>query len=214
MFTGIIECLGVVRNVKNTAGTRDITVGVKEDFLQNIKLGDSIAVNGVCLTVVAFDVASFTVQMIRQTCDATNLGVLKIHDKVNLEKALLVGGRMDGHFVQGHVDGRGAVQAIIKENDGFVVRVAAEKELLDCMVLKGSVTLDGVSLTIQSLNQTSFSVAIIPHTYQVTTLRDKAVGSSVNIECDVLGKYVYAYMQKGISAQKGLSLDALKENGF
>jgi riboflavin synthase len=189
MFTGIIEQVGSVKETTDTEiGRRLVLSG---DDLDQLPLGASISVNGVCLTAIATGDDSVTVEVIPETLQRTNLGSLVRESQVNLERPMPATGRFDGHIVQGHVDGIGTVSALSRSDDGAVVMtVVAPASLQRYMVEKGSITIDGVSLTIAEIEDDHFSVALIPHTLEVTTLGLRNPGDTVNLEVDVLAKYV------------------------
>lgn len=201
MFTGLVEGLGrVVATEPETAGLRLIIappatmLGIEGDRCQ---LGDSVAINGCCLTVIEIRHDCWAFQAGTETLSKTNLGSLKVNDCVNLERSLPVNGRLGGHFVQGHVDGVGQVDAIDREGDWVTMWFRVPEALARLMVSKGSVAVDGISLTVVNAEQNRFSVALIPHTLTVTTLGVRKVGDSVNIETDILGKYVQKLMSAG-----------------
>ncbi len=194
MFTGLVEGLGrVVATEPETAGIRLIIappatmLGIEGDRCQ---LGDSVAINGCCLTVIEIRHDCWAFQAGTETLSKTNLGSLKVNDPVNLERSLPVNGRLGGHFVQGHVDGVGQVEAIEREGEWVAMWFRVPESLARLMVSKGSVAVDGISLTVVNAEQNRFSVALIPHTLTVTTLGVRQVGDTVNIETDILGKYV------------------------
>lgn len=189
MFTGLVEETGEVLELVQEGRTARLTVRaalVPEDA----KLGDSIAVNGCCLTVVAQETDRLTFDAVPETLARTNLGDLKPGDRVNLERPLAVGARLGGHFVQGHIDGVGTVLAVRPEENAVVMEIGVPPELRRYMVEKGSVAVDGVSLTVAEVLPEAFTVWTIPHTRAVTTLGQRQVGDPVNLECDLLGKYI------------------------
>jgi riboflavin synthase len=197
MFTGIVEELGTVRAVTPVATGARIEIAA-ERVLDDAELGSSIAVNGCCLTVVALGEGCFVGDVVTETLARTALGALSPTDTVNLERPLRLSDRLGGHLVQGHVDGIGSVRERHPEPDGSVaVEVAAPAELLRYVVHKGSITVDGVSLTVAGVGPESFTVAVIPHTLGVTTLGAREVGQPVNLEVDVLAKYVERLLQPG-----------------
>ncbi|MEX0665216.1 MAG: riboflavin synthase [Acidimicrobiia bacterium] len=190
MFTGIVEELGSVRAATPNEGGARLEISCKA-VLSDAQLGSSIAVNGCCLTVVAMGDDWWTADAQRESLDRTTLGGLEAGDPVNLERPVRLSGRLGGHLVQGHVDAVGTVSAIDPEDDGSTrLTVTAGETLLRYVVEKGSITVDGVSLTVASLDDSSFSVALIPHTLAVTTLGTRRAGDGVNLEVDVLAKYV------------------------
>ncbi|MBM3288657.1 MAG: riboflavin synthase [Candidatus Hydrogenedentes bacterium] len=207
MFTGIIEEVGAVSRRSGA----DITV-LARTVLEGVREGDSIAVNGTCLTVVAHDAESFVVQVSPETYKRTTLGALKPGDAVNLERALAAGMRMGGHFVQGHVDGVGRVHSVTPQGDFSLWRFQAPAEVARYLVQKGSIAIDGISLTVVDPVGDTFDVAIIPATLQKTTLSSKRPGDSVNMEADMLAKHIFQFM-KNMSGG-GLTMDKLKRHGF
>lgn len=211
MFTGIIEEIGTVKAIGG--GTHGIKLQITSGRLRKLaQLGDSIAINGTCLTVTSIDADSLCFDAVPETIRRTTLMKLKIADRVNLEDALRVGEPMGGHIVQGHVD---AVGAVIRQiDDGVSVRlsVSLDTESMRYVVSKGSVCIDGVSLTVAEVGASSFTVAIIPSTWRDTVLNERSVGSEVNIETDVLGRYVERLLHYGSSSE--LTEDVLRRAGF
>ena len=206
MFTGIVEEIGVVKS----AQPNKLTIAAKK-VIAGIKLGDSIAVNGACLTITALDGAAFSVDVMPETLRRTNLGLLRPRDGVNLERGLAVGERMGGHFVQGHVDGTGRVVSITPEQGAVLMRVAAASEIMGYLVEKGFIAVDGVSLTIIARDATSFTVSLVAYTRESTILGRKRPGDMVNIEVDVLAKYVEQLIK---GRQSGITPQFLTEHGF
>jgi riboflavin synthase len=204
MFTGLIEALGTVRTAKPSGVGVDLVISVP--LAQDLKVGDSIAVNGACLTVVEQTSVEFRVQAGPETLARTNLGELTPNDAVNLERALCLGDRLGGHLVQGHVDGLGWLADRQRQEDWELVRFTCAPSLIRQMVAKGSVAVDGVSLTLVDVGTDGFSVALIPHTLAKTTLGSRRVGDAVNLETDMLAKYV----EKQLLAA-GLTLRALAD---
>ena len=196
MFTGIVEELGTVRSLKRTSRESRLQIGAKK-ILEDIHIGDSIAVNGVCLTVVLFSEGEFTVDVMNETFSRSSLGNLRIGDEVNLERAMPANGRFGGHIVSGHIDGTAKIKACFDDGNAKWYEIAAGPELLDGIVMKGSVAIDGISLTVAKVTASSFSVSIIPHTLDATVLRNKRPGDVVNIETDVIGKYVKQFVNDG-----------------
>jgi riboflavin synthase len=194
MFTGLVETLGTVKRLApEGAGGRNVTVAAP--FATELVLGESVAINGCCLTVIEQSPDDFLVQAGPETLRRTNLGDLQDGDRVNLERSLKVGDRLGGHIVQGHVDGVGRIAAREPQGDWETVWFAVPAGLAAQMVTKGSVAVDGVSLTLVDVEAERFSVALIPHTMTITTLGFKRVGDAVNIETDLFGKYVMKYLQ-------------------
>lgn len=213
MFTGIIEEVGQVARI----GGGNLVIDCHK-VLEDVQLGDSIAVNGVCLTVTHFDKSSFTADVMPETVRRTSLAELKKGSPVNLERALTLASRLGGHIVSGHIDGTGEIVQFADEGNAILMTVSADSSLLRYIVEKGSVALDGISLTVAKVTDSNFTVSLIPHTREVTNLGSKKIGSPINIETDVLGKYVEK-MLKGSSsapakAQSNMTLDFLRENGF
>ncbi len=205
MFTGLVESLGTVRSLADEGDAKRVVVEVPASFLENAppnkRLGESIAINGCCLTVVAADGVLWSFQAGHETLTKTNLGRLRVGDAVNLERAMPADGRFGGHIVQGHVDGVGRVAAIDSRIEFADYTFEVPTTLAAQMVEKGSVAVDGVSLTLVRVTTTSFQVMLIPHTLAVTTLGRRQVGDEINIETDVLAKYVAKLLAVGASAE-------------
>lgn len=216
MFTGIIEEKGKIERVLSSGNSGEICIRAKK-VLENTKLGDSIAVNGVCLTVTSMTDNCFTADVMPETLRRTNLGSLNKNAEVNLERAMAADGRFGGHIVSGHIDGTGEVLSLTREENAVWVKIKPEGNMLRGMVKKGSITIDGISLTIARLDEEDFQVSIIPHTGSETTLLDKKVGDFVNLETDIVGKYVERLMGfSGATTKKEekLTMDFLAEHGF
>ncbi|WP_294750774.1 riboflavin synthase [uncultured Ruminococcus sp.] len=214
MFTGIIEEVGTVKAVKRSGTSSFIEIQAKK-VLEDVHLGDSIAVNGVCLTVTHCDGSIFRADVMNETLSRSSLGSLTTGSLVNLERAMAADGRFGGHIVSGHIDGTGTVSDI--RNDGIAVwyTITAPHELLRYIVEKGSVAIDGISLTVAKVTETSFSVSIIPHTAAQTILGTKKTGDMVNLENDIIGKYVEKLMKPAEAApQSGITMEFLAKNGF
>ena len=189
MFTGIIEEIGTVRHVIE-GGSRG-EIGIKAGHvLEGTRVGDSIAVNGVCLTVTRLLPDGFTADVMPETLRRSSLGSLRTGDQVNLERAMAANGRFGGHIVSGHIDGTGIIQKMRREQNAVWVQVGADTHILQLIVLKGSIAIDGISLTVADVTSNSFQVSLIPHTGQMTTLLQKREGDRVNLETDIIGKYV------------------------
>ena len=214
MFTGIIEEVGNVSSIQRSGETATMTVRAVR-VLKGMQLGDSVAVNGVCLTVRQFAKQDFQVEISSETLKRTNLGETKIGSDVNLERPLTPGSRLGGHFVQGHVDGTGQVLSI-EPREGFGVwKFSFPKELRPYIVEKGSISVNGVSLTVTKLTEQSFEVALIPHTLENTNFHNIVAGRIVNLEVDVLAKYVESLLAKRSDLNKPhLSEEYLKEQGY
>jgi len=189
VFTGIIEEMGVVKTVTKGMSGTGLTILAK-GVLEGLTIGDSMTVNGVCQTVVGFDPTQFTVDVSPETLKVTTLGMVKAGDPVNLERAMRLSDRLGGHLVSGHVDGVGTVRDRAQDANAIQMTIAAPHEILKLCVLKGSIAVDGISLTINEVTAQGFRVTIIPHTAKVTTLGVKQVGDPVNLETDLIGKFV------------------------
>ncbi|MBR3515144.1 MAG: riboflavin synthase [Lachnospiraceae bacterium] len=212
MFTGIVEETGSIARVVQGGMSGEIKINASF-VLEGTKLGDSIAVNGVCLTVTGLYDDGFTADVMPETLRRSNLGMLKSGDQVNLERAMAADGRFGGHIVSGHIDGTGEIVSLRNEGNAVWVRVRAKEEILELIVEKGSITIDGISLTVAALGTDHFEVSIIPHTGQQTTLLKKKPGDKVNLENDIIGKYVRRLMGKD-SGKSGITEDFLAEHGF
>ncbi len=206
MFTGIIEEVGRITSAQS--GKVGIVAG---DALQGMELGESIAVNGVCLTITSFNTNSFSVDIMFETFKRTNLGLLRARDRVNLERPLALGGRLGGHLVQGHIDTTGRVAAIRWDSEAMVIRFEAPPEVMHYVVEKGFIAVDGVSLTVATKNTSSFQVSVVDYTRQHTILGDRQVGDSVNLEIDIIAKYVEQLSQ---AYSTGITAEFLQEHGF
>jgi riboflavin synthase len=194
MFTGIIETLGTVTALEKKAGNLHITV--RSSLTPELKIDQSVSHNGVCLTVVAIDGDTYTVTAIAETLQKTNLGSLAVGDRINLERAMILGSRLDGHIVQGHVDQTGTCTGIEQTDGSWRFSFSYDPAMGNPTIEKGSITIDGTSLTVVDSGQNTFSVAIIPYTYEHTRFNTYTVGSVVNLEFDVIGKYVAKLMGK------------------
>ena len=214
MFTGIVEELGTVKQVVSGSAWGQIEIAGRE-VLEGTKLGDSIAVNGVCLTVTNLRSGSFTADVMAETMRRSNLGSLKKGDQVNLERAMAADGRFGGHMVSGHIDGTGVISQMKQEGNAVWVTVDTSEELMRLIVEKGSIAIDGISLTVAKEMPGAFQVSIIPHTGEETTLLKKKTGTVVNLENDMIGKYVEKLMRKEPEGGgSSLTLDFLKQHGF
>ena len=214
MFTGIVEELGTVRRVLPGARAGKIVIGAHK-VLEDVHIGDSIAVNGVCLTVVSASADEFTADVMPETLRKSGLGTLKAGDPVDLERAMAADGRFGGHIVSGHIDGVGRIVETRPEENAVIVTISAPPEILALIVEKGSIAIDGISLTVASLSRTTFSVSLIPHTAAQTVLLKKHAGDVVNLENDIVGKYVQKLLSGATGSQpSGLTLEYLQANGF
>lgn len=220
MFTGLIEEVGTIQSVRHGARSCVLTIGCRT-VLEGSQIGDSIAVNGVCLTVTSMGGSYYTADVMAETMNRSSLGQLSTGAKVNLERAMPANGRFGGHIVSGHIDGTGTVQSIEPDDNAVWYTIAAKADLLRYIVEKGSITIDGISLTVAYVDAHCFKVSIIPHTQQVTALHDRKVGDIVNLECDIIGKYVEKLMRPAPAAEEqetkkesGITEDFLKKYGF
>ncbi|HWL11928.1 MAG TPA: riboflavin synthase [Ureibacillus sp.] len=212
MFTGIIEDQGKVTAIQKDVNSMQLTI-VTPKIVSDAHLGDSIAVNGVCLTVTHLNNDEMTVDVMPETVKATTIHKLKLGDFVNLERAMSANGRFGGHFVSGHVDGVGTIKSKRPVSNAVYIEVEMAKELLANCIPKGSITIDGTSLTLFQVSDSSVTVSIIPHTYDETILGRKGVGETVNIETDLFGKYVLHHLKKS-EQNSNITVDFLKQNGF
>ncbi|MCM2674264.1 riboflavin synthase [Alkalicoccobacillus plakortidis] len=211
MFTGIIEEVGTIKQIKESGEAVEMTIAAST-VLTDVHEGDSIAVNGVCLTVTSFTDIEFVVDLMPETVRASSLQSLNTNSKVNLERAMHAQGRFGGHFVSGHVDGLGTIVRKTPEQNAIYYTIQVSKELRRYMINKGSVTVDGTSLTIFGVDDSSFTISIIPHTVDQTIIGDKQVGDIVNIECDLVGKYIEQFIQN--PRKEGVTSGFLAEHGF
>lgn len=211
MFTGIIEEIGKVKSIQRNAKSSSMVISATK-VLEDTQVGDSIATNGVCLTVTSKSTHEFTVDVMAQTMRSSNLHHLKPMDEVNLERAMTLSTRLGGHIVSGHVDCVGIIQNYLQEENAVWITIGLSDDAMGYMIEKGSITLDGVSLTVQRVHAKSVEVSIIPHTKEVTTLLKKKLGDFVNVEVDMIAKYVERLLQR--PTKKPLNEDFLKEHGF
>lgn len=193
MFTGIIKEVGSIKSIANLDGGREIAIAC--EMAGEVGVDQSISINGVCHTVTEHDAKSFTVQSVEETLRKTNMGDLSEGDPVNLERSLRPDQLLDGHLVQGHVDATGTVTSIEQEGTDWLITIAYPENAKDLIVGRGSIAIDGISLTVASEKDSQFTVAIIPYTYEHTNLHSKKEGDTVNLEFDVLGKYVVRYLE-------------------
>lgn len=217
MFTGIIEEVGVLQefNIGNGFGVMVIKCN---DILDDTKIGDSIATNGVCLTVKEKTSYSFKAEVMGETLAKSNLGSLKVGDKLNLERALRLSDRLGGHIVSGHIDGVGKIVSVKEESDGTWFTISAPKDVLKYIIYKGSIGIDGISLTVAYVDDEVFKVSVIPHTLDNTILPHKKVNSVVNLECDLVGKYIEKLVGGRNASNETdtstITMDFLKNSGF
>jgi len=218
MFTGLIEEIGSIKSIQRGGKSIRLTVSASK-IMGDVNVGDSIATNGICLTVVGFDSTSFSADVMPETMSRTNFGLLGAGSGVNLERALRVGDRLGGHMVSGHIDGLGEIIGVEQDDNAIWVKITAHEDILKYIVEKGSIAIDGISLTVADVDDKSFKVSIIPLTQADTTLTSKKQGEKVNLECDMTAKYIEKFLfhreeNKGRSEKSDLSMDFLKENGF
>lgn len=221
MFTGIIEEVGTIKQIRQNGASAVLTIGAQK-VLTDVKLGDSIAVNGICLTVTSFGADYFTVDVMHETLRRSSIGAAVCGSHVNLERAMQAGGRFGGHIVAGHIDGTGTVMAVKRDANAVWYTIAAKPQILRYIVEKGSIAIDGISLTVAAVTDRNFSVSVIPHTAANTTLSERRCGDTVNLENDCIGKYVERLLltepeekkePAGASAQ-GISKEFLQKYGF
>jgi riboflavin synthase len=208
MFTGIIEALGSIKGIRKTGGSIRMTIDAGFS-LDETGLGDSISVNGVCLTAVKIEGRIFKVDMSPETYSLTSFKVAKVGERVNLERALRLCDRLDGHLVSGHVDGTGKIISRKRLDNAIIISIEANEALTRYMIKKGSVAVDGISLTINNFTKTDFEIAVIPHTSKLTTIGFKKTGDIVNIESDLLGKYVERFMPNITGSGKNAAVSSI-----
>jgi len=213
MFTGLIEAVCTVTSVRRNEGTMLLSVDLGE-LAKDSKIGDSIAINGVCLTIARLEGGIATFELSGETLARSTLNKLKPSSQVNVERAIKAADRFGGHFVQGHIDGTATIKTIDKHGRFADMKFAAEPGLLNAMVVKGSVAVDGISLTIASIEQNSFTVALIPETLNKTTLSKVKIGDEVNIETDIIVKTIKTQLEKILPQKQSLTAEKLKELGF
>lgn len=215
MFTGIVEEIGTIRSIRRGAHSSALTIGA-DVVLGDLKVGYSVAVNGVCLTATALLDGAFTADVMHETLNRSSLGSLTVGSHVNLERAMAANGRFGGHIVSGHIDGTGTITALRKDDNAVWYTISASQELLRYIVEKGSIAIDGISLTVAEVGESWFSISAIPHTVAVTTLGEKRPGDTVNLENDVIGKYVEKLLrpQPQETAKSSLTLEFLAQHGF
>ncbi|SHI20941.1 riboflavin synthase [Clostridium intestinale] len=215
MFTGIVEEIGTVVDFEASQNVLRIRVQASK-VLEETYLGDSISTNGVCLTVTDIGKNYFYADVMGETVRRSNLGTLKKGDKVNLERAMTANSRFGGHIVSGHIDGKGKITSYEKEGNAVWITIDTDREILKYVVEKGSIAIDGISLTVAYVDDRKFKVSIIPHTSEGTTLLKKKIGEEVNLECDVIGKYVEKLLgfNKKNDEKKSITMDFLINNGF
>ncbi|HDR4899943.1 riboflavin synthase subunit alpha [Bacillus cereus] len=213
MFTGIVEELGTITNMQQSGEAMKLTIHANK-ILSDVHLGNSIAVNGICLTVTSFTTTSFTVDAMPETMKSTSLRLLKSHSKVNLERAMAANGRFGGHFVSGHIDGIGTILNKKQHYNAIYYKIAISDELLRYCLHKGSIAVDGTSLTIFDIDESSITISLIPHTVSESVIGEKNAGDIVNIECDMIGKYIERFITKPVKRTGSMTENFLQENGF
>lgn len=215
MFTGIVEEVGKIKKIERNTVSAKLSIEA-DKVLQEVKEGDSIAVNGICLTVTSFTKNSFTADVMHETMNRTTLGKLKENSPVNLERALSVMGRFGGHMVSGHIDGRGKIVGIEKDDNAVLFTIETTEKILRYIVEKGSIAINGTSLTVARVDRKNFTVSVIPHTLRVTSLGSFQKGDEVNLENDIVGKYIEKLLGLSCPEKKEstLTMDFLIKNGF
>lgn len=216
MFTGIVEEMGQIRSIVRGASSAVLSIEANL-ILEDLKIGDSVAVNGVCLTATSIGAGGFTADVMHETLNRSSLGALQKGSHVNLERAMLANGRFGGHIVSGHIDGTGTIGSIQKDDNALWYTILADAKLLRYIVEKGSVTIDGISLTVADVQSDRFAVSLIPHTAKVTVLGEKRTGDIVNLETDIIGKYVEKLLklaEEDTKQKSGITMEFLAENGF
>jgi len=213
MFTGLIEAVGTLQDFQRASSGGKVTI-VTRLPLGEVQIGDSIAVNGACLTVIALGAGHFSADVSNETLECSTLGALARGAAVNLERALRLGDRLGGHLVTGHVDGMASITERVRQGNAWRIGCRIDATLARLLVVKGSVALDGISLTVNEVGEDSFSVMVIPHTLEQTTLARGQVGDRVNIETDLIGKYVARLLGNGATQGRGVTMDLLAKGGF
>ena len=223
MFTGIIEEIGKIKGINKGRSSAVLEISASK-VLEDVQLGDSIAVNGVCLTVTEFGESWFKVDVMHESMNRSSLSVLKSGSHVNLERAMAANGRFGGHIVSGHVDGMGTVRSVERDDNAVWYNISAAPQIMKYIVEKGSITIDGISLTVAKVGKDNFSVSIIPHTLKETILAEKKPGDVVNLENDMIGKYVERFVSIGAASlydgqfeekkESGITMEFLAKNGF
>jgi len=215
MFTGLVEEIGKIQSIVKSTKSAKIIIKANK-VIKEAKIGDSISTNGVCLTITECTLNSFTVDVMAETMRRSNLYSLSLGDEVNLERALKVGDRLGGHIVSGHIDGMGTVANYENEDNAVWITISSTPEILMYIVQKGSIAIDGISLTVAYVDEKVFKVSIIPHTKEVTTLLIKRIGDIVNLECDIVGKYIEKLIlsKEQAPVKQAIDMNFLSENGF
>ena len=216
LFTGIVEEVGTIEAIRKGAHSAVLAIKAKK-VLEDIHIGDSIAVNGICLTATSYSGSGFTADVMHETLNRSSLSRLRPGSHVNLERAMAADGRFGGHIVAGHVDGVGTIRSIERDDNAIWYTIDAGPEILRYVVEKGSITIDGISLTVARVDASSFAISAIPHTVAITVLGEKQPGDPVNLETDIIGKYVEKLLRPAETPQakqSGVTLDFLLKNGF
>ena len=217
MFTGIIEEVGAIKQITHGQHSEVLNIQART-VLENTKIGDSIAVNGICLTVTRLFADSFSADVMHETLNRSSLAGLMVGSRVNLERAMAADGRFGGHIVSGHIDGTGVIRSLVREENAIWVSIGTSPQILHLIVEKGSICIDGISLTVAKVEEEGFQVSVIPHTGEETTLLEKVPGDPVNLENDVIGKYVEKLLgiRKNEEEKKesGITMEFLEEFGF
>jgi riboflavin synthase len=216
MFTGIIEEVGEVKKIVQAGNSIKLTI-LCENIINDAINGDSVAVNGICLTITKKEMNCLTFDVMPETMNRSNIGKLKLSDRVNLERAVQLSDRLGGHIVSGHIDGIGTITEIKKDENAIWLTIEVSDNILKYIIHKGSITVDGISLTVSYVDEKCFKISLIPFTREITSIGNKSCGDIVNIECDIIGKYVEKLMffkEQQENKQSKISIDFLKENGF
>lgn len=212
MFTGIVEEIGAVQSIERGAKSAQLFIGA-ERILEDIHIGDSIAVNGVCLTVTSYHTKGFSAFVMHETLRRSGLGGLHAGSHVNLERAMPANGRFGGHIVSGHIDGTGTIQSVKKDENADWFTIRTTSQILRYIIEKGSITIDGISLTVAAVSDEAFEVSVIPHTKSETTLGMRRIGDTVNLENDCIGKYVEKLLQ-GQNKSGSITREFLMQHGY
>ena len=212
MFTGLVEEIGTVTAVHPYGQGRTFSIAAKR-VLDGLSVGDSVAVDGVCLTVIEAGTQGFRADAVEETLDRTTLATIRVGDRVNLERSLAAGARLGGHFVQGHIDGTGVIESIAPLSAEHRLTVRLDAGLVNFVVEKGSIAVDGLSLTVAAVKEACIEIAVIPYTWQATTISRKKTGDRVNIEVDILAKYIYKFIRP-FKLKAGLTLEKLSQMGY
>lgn len=214
MFTGIVEEIGTIKSIGRGSRSSVLTIECK-NVLEDTKIGDSIAVNGVCLTVTDMIKDGFTADVMAETINRSTLGVINVGSKVNLERAMAANGRFGGHMVSGHIDGIGYISNIKKDDNAIWYTITADEKQLCYIVEKGSIAIDGISLTVAKVDESGFQVSIIPHTQKETILFYRKIGDKVNLECDMVGKYIEKFLNlEKLNHDSKITEEFLIKHGF